>query len=81
MAFPSYSKPNIPGYTGHTHNFKTSSVSHYDREGRAYTTTAAFHRQMPQINNPLHSPTMYGDFSKIQTKVLPNNPYGNYLEK
>ena len=38
------SKPNIPGYTGHTHNFKTRSVSHYDTEGRPYTTTAAYHR-------------------------------------
>lgn len=68
-------KPNIPGYTGHTHPFKTSSVSHYDQEGRAYTTTAAYHRQMPDVSTPLHKPSKYGDFSQIQTKVPPNNPY------
>ena len=38
-------KQNIPGYTGHIHNFKTTSVSHYDEQGRPCTTTAAFHKQ------------------------------------
>ena len=47
IPLPAYfknSKPNIPGYTGKTHHFKTTSVSHYDLQGRPYTTTAAFHR-------------------------------------
>lgn len=39
-----FSKPNIPFYTGRTHWTKTDPVSHYDRDGRPYTTTAAFHK-------------------------------------
>lgn len=70
-------KSNIPGYTGHAHHFKTSNVSHYDKEGRAYTTTAAYHREMPNVTHKLYSPSLYGDFSKIQTKVPPSNPYDN----
>jgi len=73
------SKPNIPGYTGKKHYYKTTSVSHYDKEGRPFTTTAAYHRQMPLINqnhptNPTH---LAGDFTRIQTKVPPSNTNDN----
>lgn len=71
---PNY-KPNIPGYTGNKHYYKTNSVSHYDKEGRPFTTTAAYHRVMPNVNqnhptNPTH---LAGDFTRIQTKVPPSN--------
>jgi hypothetical protein len=70
------SKPNIPGYTGAKHYYKTNSVSHYDRDGRPFTTTAAFHRAMPHVAQ-LHAapPThLAGDFTRLQTKVPPSNP-------
>lgn len=72
-------KPNIPGYTGHTHQFKTRSVSHYDNTGRPYTTTAAYHRLMPEVNQmmPNDITSLSGDFARIQTKVSPQNPYDN----
>lgn len=68
-------KPNIPGYTGNKHYYKTNSVSHYDKEGRPFTTTAAYHRIMPRVDqfhpeNPTH---LAGDFTQIQTKVPPCN--------
>lgn len=71
---PNY-KPNIPGYTGAKHYYKTNSVSHYDHEGRPFTTTAAYHRVMPNVSqfhptNPTH---LAGDFTRIQTKVPPSN--------
>ncbi len=72
------SKPNIPGYTGQTHPYKTTSVSHYDRSGRPYTTTAAFHREMPQVTqNDPQTASLSGDFARIQTRVAPQNPYDN----
>ncbi|CAF0704702.1 unnamed protein product [Brachionus calyciflorus] len=70
---PNY-KPNIPGYTGHVHNFKTTSVSHYDDKGRPYTTTAAYHRQLP-MEIPTENYSLAGDFSRIQTRVPPQNAY------
>ena len=57
-------------------------MSHYDKEGRPYTTTAAYHREMPLVNqnhpqNPTH---LAGDFTRIQTKVPPSNT-NDYIER
>lgn len=69
-------KPNIPGYTGNVHNFKTTQVSHYDNDGRPYTTYSAFYRKLPMIDQKFPDiPSLSGDFARIQTKVPPENPY------
>lgn len=67
------SKPNIPGYTGQQHNFKTTSVSHYDTNGRPYTTYAAYHRELPLHVQKIESLT--GDFARIVSRVPPDNPF------
>ena len=74
------SKANIPGYTGHVHHFKTNSVSHYDEIGRPLTTTAAFHRKMPDISQFASSSQPSSNKSNcelatIQTKVPPVNAF------
>ena len=53
-------------------------MSHYDRQGRPYTTTAAFHRKMPNLaQNDPKIQSLSGDFARIQTRVAPQNPYDN----
>jgi len=68
-------KPNIPGYTGQVHHFKTTQVTHYDPQGHAYTTTAAYHREMPNIGNNHKVSNLTGDLGRLQTKVPPVNPF------
>lgn len=78
---PNY-KPNIPGYTGNKHYYKTTSVSHYDKQGRPFTTTAAYHRQMPNLsqNHPTNPTHLAGDFTRLQTRVPPSNP-NDYISR
>ena len=77
-----FSKPNVPGYTGSTHHFKTTQVSHYDSQGRPYTTYAAYHRELPVLEkSKTQIASLTGDFGLLQTKVVPGNPFNQIENK
>ncbi|CAF0998887.1 unnamed protein product [Rotaria sordida] len=68
-------KTNIPFYTGQTHWTKVDPVSHYDKEGRAYTTTAAFHKPLQIDYASYRHSGLNGQLSRAVTTVIPQNPF------
>ncbi|CAF2788538.1 unnamed protein product [Rotaria sp. Silwood2] len=68
-------KTNIPFYTGKSHWTKIDPVSHYDEFGRAYTTTAAFHKSFPIDNLSYRQSNFNRPLSQIVTNVIPQNPF------
>ncbi|CAF4255657.1 unnamed protein product [Rotaria sp. Silwood2] len=68
-------KTNIPFYTGKTHWTKVDPVSHYDQSGRAYTTTAAFHKPLPIDHASYRHSGLNGQLSRAVTTVIPQNPF------
>ncbi|CAF1580744.1 unnamed protein product [Rotaria magnacalcarata] len=68
-------KTNIPFYTGNTHWTKTDPVSHYDKSGHAYTTSAAFHKPLPVDYATYRHTGLNGQLSRAVTTVIPQNPF------
>ncbi|CAF4995838.1 unnamed protein product, partial [Rotaria sp. Silwood1] len=68
-------KTNIPFYTGKTHWTKVDPVSHYDQLGRAYTTTAAFHKPLSIDYASYRHSGLNGQLSRAVTTVIPQNPF------